>query len=134
MWIKFRAWLHHILDPHCEECFHYELGVEEKKEHCKTCDVYRSELDRAHRVINELVEKITYTPDPVQESPAQINLQELGPRKVAFRERRRLLEESKRKEAEILREFRKNSEVTSVQSVGVVTEDDLDAELKSVEN
>jgi hypothetical protein len=134
MWTKFRAWLHHLLDPHCEECFHYEVEAEEKSKHCKTCDVYRSELDRAHRVINELVEKITYTPGSIQEAPAQVNFQELGPRKMAFRERRRLLEESKRKEAEILREFRKNNEVSSVGAIQPITEDDLDAELKSVEN
>lgn len=129
--MTFKHWLHHLFNPHCHICqkiqqeeFDFERDQFEQSKVCRSCENLKMELAHSHRLNKELIDKLTEKPLQVERD---VVLTEDITRtlKTPWKLKRQLLEEADRQEAEIRRGV--------MASVSVVTEDDLDKELKELD-
>lgn len=74
MWKSFILWLHHLFNPHCQECI---LENEARVHQCNKCECLERELSIAHQRIDQLIEFLhpqettttsdtTNTPQPIR--------------------------------------------------------------------
>jgi len=115
-------WLHHLLNPHCEQC------RDETKDNrvCPTCEVYKYQLEQANIQIDKLVGKITEKPAPpiINQQPPQLT----RPRAMPWAVRRQMLEAEDRKKAESIRNAAKPDASAVVDVSDLEKEMDLAAE------
>ena len=91
--IKF---FHRLFHPHCEHCL--------LEQQCDTCDVLKSQLERANYEKDKLLaqlERMVNPPVPIEE-PQELP-QPLKPRTVPWEVTRNILEQADRKKAEQIR-------------------------------
>lgn len=150
-----RNYLHHLFNPHCEQCaldkqvkqinpvvenLKLELEkaystIENLQESNPVIDVLRSELERAYRnndrLLEQLFDKMAYERELVDKTvinPPKPNFENtipIAPNRKSWAIRRRELENQKRLEAQELARLNE-------QGITPVTENDLDKELESV--
>lgn len=114
MWNRFVHWIHHMLDPHCEECI--EMQIEQAR--CRTCEVLKTELENAHALNRELLDSLT---DKKVEEPIQTPEEPLAPKFVPWTVKRQMLERENRKANQLRKEFEKSLNETEI--------DDLEKEM-----
>jgi hypothetical protein len=125
--LSFQHWLHHLFNPHCEQCAlvaQEKLELELTRAECKSCEMLRSELDRLNRRYDALLERVLTPPQaPIEEEKELTEFKPRGP--MPWRERKKILEADDRKRAEIMR-------ANKLEPVQPITEDDLEKELAEV--
>lgn len=131
--MKIPHWLHHFLNPHCYQCekaqqeeFDFEREQFEHSKICQGCENLKMELVRAHRLNESLIDKITFKP-VIEERPVTLSDEVLKTVKTPWKLKRQLLEEADKQTARI------KNDLDKIQPVAVITEDDLDAELDSLD-
>jgi hypothetical protein len=90
-------WLHHLLNPHCQEC--------RLERECASCETLRILLEQERHEKSQLLKMIIELNKPPTDAP--MNTEELGPirpKLMPWRVRQQYLEEEDRKKAQILRE------------------------------
>ena len=115
---KFVRFIHHIFQPHCQEC-HDEI---QDARICVSCETLRQQLEIANYEKRELLNKLI-KPEPIQiEQP---DFSQMRPKAVPWRVRREELEAEDRKRAQLIKEKEKELKA------GVVSEtvDELEKEL-----
>lgn len=93
--------IHHLLEPHCEEC-----RLERQDERvCKSCETLKTALDAANFDKKILLARILELTQPKGEAPVSIptDLNEVRARHIPWNMRRQMLEEEDRKKAQVLR-------------------------------
>ena len=106
------AWLHHILDPHCEEC-----------NRCQTCEVLKEQL-AAERILNKtLLDKLTQEDVRVEQQVPPVPPSAM-PRQIPWRVQRQMLEADDRKAAAL--KLQKEQELKHIPVVGPNTIDSVE--------
>lgn len=127
--MKFVHWLHHLFNPHCEQCALEEtvrIDFEVNSRVCQSCETLRTELENSRRHNDKLLNALLKQPEPTIEKSYTIGEElsaALQNKHKSWAVRRQELENADRKVAEIRREYNFKPPVTA---------DTLDAELKSV--
>jgi hypothetical protein len=107
-------WLHHLLDPHCEEC-----------NRCPTCEVLKQQVE-TERIFNKvLLDKLTEKDAQIEPQVAPVPPSAM-PRTLTWRVRRQMLEADDRKAAalKIQKEQELQQQVTELEKeVGIVNAD-----------
>jgi|SRR5882672_9047718 len=102
------SWLHHILEPHCQQC--REERQEERQEDsvCASCETLRLQLEIANYEKRQLLESILR---PQQSVPSAIQgtPQALQPKSIPWSVRKQMLESEDRKQAQLMREAQEQS-------------------------
>ena len=102
--MTFRHWIHHLFQPHCEQC----KNDSEEREVCKSCEILKQQLEIANFEKSQLLNMITSKPAP--EERAEINYDKVKPKMITWRVRQQMLEAEDRERARILREQRKSDD------------------------
>lgn len=107
-------WLHHILDPHCEEC-----------NRCPTCEVLKEQVE-TERIFNKvLLDKLTEKNIPTVPLTEPIPPSAM-PHTIPWRVKRQMLEADDRKAAAL--KIQKEQELRHIPKVGPNTIDDVRVE------
>jgi len=120
MLLKFKQWLHHLLNPHCQEC--QELYDErlEKETECKSCQNYKYQLELNNRMtrdlVNALIESRIQSPvtdwaAPKEEDSFDAKLPEAVTNfRRPWKIKQRHLEQEARERAKLTRKFQEDNE------------------------
>jgi hypothetical protein len=118
-------WLHRLFNPHCPHC---EIAVK-----CESCETLRSQLSLANHEKDQLLK---YILEPRQEFQAALptvihdeNVESIKPKIVPWHVRKQMLETEDRRQAELLRESKKNVSAAVEElerNLGIVSETSLD--------
>lgn len=127
-----KHWLHHLFNPHCHICekieqekFDFKRDRFQASLDCRSCENLKMELARAHRLNEELIDKITQKPS-VEDRPVELSDEVQRVIKTPWKVKRQLLEEADAHKARIEKELK-------ISQVAVLTENDLDRELKELD-
>lgn len=121
MWRKFLNWLHHIFNPHCEECAAERV--------CPSCEVLRRQLEIQNENNRQLTLAIVDLNKPIAPSESEKSTKAPEPIRsvMPWRVRKQMLQAEDRKQAEILAREKFDPSKSSVNVV------DLENELAEVE-
>lgn len=113
-------WLHHILQPHCQEC------AEEKREAsiCQSCESLKLYIARLELEKDRLLNEVLHKPEP-EKAVDVSELKPVLPRHIPWKVRQQALEENDRAKAKILRQHEDARNAINV----VVPTGDLEKEL-----
>lgn len=100
-------WLHHLLNPHCDQC-QYE---EEARKVCQSCETLKIQLAIANREKEQLLNSILES-NKKPEAPASppVNPEILKSTRMTWNVRRQMLEAEDREAAKLLAEQKKHRE------------------------
>lgn len=109
-------WLHHLLNPHCEQC----RDEREEQSICKTCEVLRSQLEAANREKNQLL--LMLLPKQKEEfvEPAA-KPEVIRSHHVPFSVRRQMLEDESKQRAALLKRKEEEIKFVPIKDDNIVT-------------
>lgn len=87
-------WLHHLFNPHCEEC--------REDNSCRSCEVLQRELENERREKQQLIKKLLF-PEANITQEVDTEIRPIVPKHVPWGVRRQQYELADRQEAERLR-------------------------------
>lgn len=122
MWTKFVLWLHHVMNPHCEECYSERAESEARSDYCPKCEIYKGQIAQDRQQINQLIQSILKVPEAPQETGYQMP-KEFAPKQKSWAIRRAELEAADRERANALK---------SAVQPDRITADTLDEELNEL--
>jgi hypothetical protein len=100
-------WLHHLFNPHCEQC--REAADENRV--CKSCETLTMQLaianDEKRQMLNSI---LSFTKPAENQSSPPVDYEKLKPKMMTWNVRRQMLEAEDRKAAQILAEQKKQQE------------------------
>lgn len=111
----FKKWLHHLFNPHCEEC----LADEQEKKICESCEILKHQLNVSNtekaKLIDALInqnkgESISITEEPLVIPKPRFPVWSVQRQQLEMAERRKAEQIRNNKESE-LKEVKKSVEI-----------------------
>lgn len=115
-------WLHHLLNPHCEQC----ISIADEAKVCKSCETLKIQLSIANVEKKQLLDSVlSFTKPTIEQQSSPVDYYEkLKPKMMTWNVRKQMLEAEDRKSAQLLTEQKQkkfvNEQITDLEKdVGI---------------